>query len=133
MSKEHVRQIVSGMFRNFKGLAEDRKAYPNYAEPPIPEDGMWARLDLDFVTSEVVGIGSDPYVRRTGVVSIKVREHLDRGTRRITMLTDALEQHFQLKYDGSLYLDAANTVNSDSTNVYYESIVYIPFTYDPQP
>lgn len=131
MSKEAVRQIVTKRFQDFKGLADSLKAYPNRPDVKIPHTGMWARLAINFVTADVAGIGSEPYVRRTGVISITVYEHKNAGTRSISELTDALEEWFQFYNQGSFYTDAANTILDDEPDVHYEGVVYIPFSFDP--
>ena len=131
MSKEVVRQIVTKRFQTFTGLAETLKAYPNRPDAKIPSAGLWARLAINFVTADVAGIGVDPYVRRTGVISITVYAHKNAGVRGIIELTDQLEEWFQFYSEGSFYTDAANTILDDEPDVHYEGIVYIPFSFDP--
>lgn len=131
MSKEIVRQIVTKRFLAFNGLPNSLKAYPNRPDVAIPAKGCWARLVIDFVTSDIAGMGVKPYVRRAGVISIRVYEHIDAGTASITVLTDALEEWFQTYTEGSFYTDAANTVTSDDPDTHYEAVVYIPFSFDP--
>ena len=131
MSKEVVRQIVAKRFQQFTGLAETLKAYPNRPDVAIPVTGSWARLSINFVTADAAGIGTKPYVRRTGVISITVYEHKNVGSRNITELTDQLEEWFQFYSEGGFYTDAANTILDDEPDVHYEGIVYIPFSFDP--
>lgn len=131
MSKEAIRRIITERFVAFKGLPETLKAYPNRPDVKIPKTGLWARLIINFVTADVAGIGTDPYVRRTGVIAIKVYEHKDAGVRQIIELTDALEEWFQFYSVDGFYTDAANTILDDEPAVHYEGIVYIPFSFDP--
>lgn len=131
MSKEYVRQLVSRKFSEFSHPSLNSRSYPNHTEAKTPSIGLWARLDIEFVTATVASIGATPCVRRTGVIAIEVRGHLHTGSSQMTVLTDALEEHFQFMNVPQFTTDAANTVNSPPKNIYYESIVYIPFTYDP--
>lgn len=134
MSKETVRKLVFTRMGNFTGLASDRKSYPNQPDTPVPLSGQWLRLrDIEFVLHKVASIGQNPCTRRTGVIVIDVFERLDSGTKRITELTDALEEWFGLWTAPNFWTDPANTVNKPNDgdkNGYYLSTVYVPFTYD---
>lgn len=111
-----------------------RKSYPNVPKQPTPTSGRWLRLhDISFVLHKVASIGSEPCTRRTGVIMIDAFERLNAGTKRIFELTDAVEQHFGLWTAPNFWTDPANTVNfpnDGDKNSYYQSRVYIPFTYD---
>lgn len=160
MSKETVRQLVEGRFNEFifgdefiahtryadsaektdskqftkYVLDSSRKSYPNVPSKPIPASGRWLRLyDIEFVLHKVASIGQEPCTRRTGVIVIDAFERLDVGTRRIFELTDAIEQWFGLWSTTDFWTDPANTVNKPNDgdkNSYYQSTVYVPFTYD---
>lgn len=160
MSKEYVRQLVTSrlaqfefgdfvIFREyfnnttkldkntlFKKPVSDfsRKSFPNMKDGAVPPSGNWLRLrDIEFVLHKVASIGSEPCTRRTGVIVIDVFERLDSGTKRITELTDALEEWFGLWTATNFWTDPANTVNKPNDgdkNGYYLSTVYVPFTYD---
>lgn len=134
MSKEYVRQLVTSRLAQFPVLVADRKSYPNQPDNKPPKSGQWLRLrDIEFVLHKVASIGSKPCTRRTGVIVIDVFERLNSGTRNITELTDALETHFGLWSESNFWTDPANTVNKPNDgdkNGYYQSTVYVPFTYD---
>lgn len=136
MSKETVRKLVEGRFASFtfETIDKERKSYPNVPNKPIPTSGRWLRLhDIEFVLHKVASIGSEPCTRRTGVIVINAFERLDEGTRRIFELTDALERWFGLWSEPNFWTDPANTVgkpNDGDKNGYYQSTVYVPFTYD---
>lgn len=134
MSKEYVRQLVTSRLAQFPMLLADRKSYPNQPDNNPPLSGQWLRLrDIEFVLHKVASIGSKPCTRRTGVIVIDVFERLDSGTKRITELTDALEEWFGLWTATNFWTDPANTVNKPNDgdkNSYYQSTVYVPFTYD---
>lgn len=160
MSKEVVRRLVEGRLNTFVFGTEfgadtryaneaersdsrqftkfildgSRKSYPNLPKQPTPNSGRWLRLhDINFVLHKVASIGSEPCTRRTGVIIIDAFERLDAGTKRIFELTDAVEQHFGLWTAPNFWTDPANTVNfpnDGDKNSYYQSRVYVPFTYD---
>lgn len=134
MSKETVRQLVTNRLTQFPLLTNDRKSYPNQPNMPTPLSGQWLKLrDIEFVLHKIASIGSEPCTRRTGVIVIDVFERLDSGTKRITELTDALEEWFGLWTAPNFWTDPANTVNKPNDgdkNAYYQSTVYVPFTYD---
>ena len=134
MSKETVRQLVTNRLTQFPLWTSERKSYPNQPDMPVPVSGQWLRLrDIEFVLHKVASIGSEPCTRRTGVIVIDVFERLNSGTRSITELTDALETHFGLWTAPNFWTDPANTVNKPNDgdkNDYYQSTVYVPFTFD---
>ena len=160
MSKEYVRQLVTNRlayfeFAEFRVVSDyldktvkldrsgfykkpvpnrERTSYPNMKNEAVPKSGNWLRLrDIEFVLHKVASIGSEPCTRRTGVIVIDVFERLDSGTKRITELTDALEEWFGLWTAPNFWTDPANTVNKPNDgdkNGYYQSTVYVPFTYD---
>ncbi len=134
MSKEYVRQAATKRLAKFTGVANNRKSYPNQPDIETPESGQWLKLhDIEFVLHKVASIGSKPCTRRTGVIVIDAFTHLDSGTRSITELTDALEEWFFPWSVGSLWTSPANTVNypdKGDKDGYYQSTVYVPFTYD---
>lgn len=134
MSKETVRQLVTNKLAQFPLLTGERKSYPNQPDMPVPASGQWLKLkDIEFVLHKVASIGSKPCTRRTGVIVIDVFERLDSGTKKITELTDALEEWFGLWSESSFWTDPANTVNYPNVgdkDLYYKSTVYVPFTFD---
>lgn len=136
MSKEYVRTLIFTKFRDFNGLNSSLKNYPNLDSQKQLYDKPWAKLEsIDFVVSNIASIGSDPNVRRTGVIVIKAYDKVNKGIQPLTVLTDAIEEHFQLWTNdlGNFWTGAANTIdNKDSgSKIYHEFVVYIPFTYDP--
>lgn len=130
MSKEIIRQIVTKRFADFKGLDDIRKSYPNLPEQPIPATGQWARLSIDHVMRKMVSVTSEPCTRRTGTITIEVFERLDKGTSNISQMTDSLEEWFSFYQKDRFFCLAARTVDSDKSDSYYQSTVYIPFVYD---
>jgi len=130
MSKEFIRKSIEGRFASFDGLSPDRKGYENRKDPNVPSTGQWAQIYITHVLRKVASIGDDPCTRRTGVVTIEVFEHTGAGTASINRLTDSLEDYFSFYQVGSLWLDAARTINTRTSDSYYLSTVYIPYTYD---
>ena len=140
MSKEFVRQLVTARFNAMQPLktaATQLKSFPNLPDmnPPALAKTPWMRLrDIDFVLHKVASIGAKPCTRRTGVIVIDAFVRSNDGTKDITELTDRIEEHFGLWDAGNFWTDPANTVNlptETDNRGYYQSTVYIPFTYDP--
>lgn len=135
MSKDYVRQLVTKRFLDFTGLDADQKAYQNLPDPEQPFDKPWAKLKkIDFIMHDIVSIGSEPCTRRTGVIVIESFDNLGKGTEPITVLTDAIEDHFGLWEAENFWTNPANTVDNqdDNSKIYYKFTTYIPFTYDVQ-
>lgn len=136
MSKEAVRKLVEGRLASFtfENIKGEEQSYPNIPNQPIPAVGRWLRLhDIEFVMHKEVGMGSEPYTRRTGVIVIDVFERLDMGTKKINELTDALETYFYRLDIPDFWTKPGNTVNFPNEGdkpLNYRSRVYVPFTYD---
>lgn len=134
MSKEYVRQLVSDRFKSFEGLDAQSKAYPNLPEPKHVIGKPWARLSaIDFVLNKVTSIGSEPCTTRTGVIVIQSFYWLEKGNKKLTVLTDELEKHFSFYTNdlGNFWTGAANTVDNQDgkSRAYSMFTTYIPFTY----
>lgn len=130
MSKEFIRKSIEGRFAAFTGLTNSRKGYENRQDPPPPPTGQWANIHIDHVLRKVASIGDKPCTRRTGTVTIQVFDRRGAGTASINRLTDEIEDYFSFYQEGNLWLDAAVTINDRGSDTYYESTVYIPYTYD---
>lgn len=132
MSKEFIRKSIEGRFSAFTGIPNTNKGYENRQDPPVPQSGQWANIYIDHVLRKVASIGSAPCTRRTGVVTIQVFDRRGAGTASINRLTDEIENYFSFYQEGNLWLDAAVTINDRGSETYYESTVYVPYTYDDQ-
>lgn len=130
MSKEFIRKSIEGRFAAFDGLTNSRKGYENRQDPKPPPTGQWANIHIDHVLRRVSSIGDKPCTRRTGTVTIQVFDRRGAGTASINRLTDEIEDYFSFYQEGNLWLDAAVTINDRGSDTYYESTVYIPYTYD---
>lgn len=130
MSKEFIRKSIEGRFLEFAGLNNSQKGFENLKDPIIPPSGFWANMRIIHVLRKTASVGSEPCTRRTGAVEITVYTRIGTGTAALNRLTDSLEDWFSFYQDGSLWLDAARTVDFDRNTTYYEHTVYVPFTYD---
>lgn len=130
MSKEVIRSLVEKRFADFSAMPLDRKGFVNLDKPKPQAKGLTMSLDINHVQRDAVSIGREPCVRRTGVIGIKVIAQRNTGTSEISKMTDALEKYFSFWQIGGLTCDAAQTVDNGEVNAYYQSIVYIPFTFD---
>lgn len=130
MSKEFIRKSMEKRFTDFTGLDQYSKGYENRQDVTPPQSGLWAQMYITHGLRNITSVGSEPCTRRTGVVTIDVFVRKGQGTANINNLTDSLEDWFSFYQDGSLWLDAARTINDRGSDTYYQSTVYIPYTYD---
>lgn len=129
MSKEYIRKEIEKRFHAWNGLSVARKSYQNDSEPTNRDTGIWAHLEIVHVMRKITSIGENPCTTRTGTVMIYVYGHLGEGTAEISRKTDELEKWFSFHEADNLWLDAAITIDAGAKNGYYQSVVYVPFTY----
>ena len=130
MSKEFIRKSMEKRFTSFTGLDQQSKGYENRQDVKPPMSGLWAQMYITHGLRNITSISDKPCTRRTGVVTIDVFVRKGQGTANINQLTDSLEDWFSFYQDSSLWLDAARTINDRGSDTYYQSTVYIPYTYD---
>lgn len=130
MSKEFIRKSMEKRFAAFAGLDQHSKGYENRQDVKPPPSGLWAQMYITHGLRNITSISDKPCTRRTGVVTIDVFVRKGQGTANINNLTDSLEDWFSFYQEGSLWLDAARTINDRGSDTYYQSTVYIPYTYD---
>lgn len=132
MSKQAIQKSLSSRFSSFTGLTLDQKGFENSKNAIIPADanGLWAEFYIIYGLRQISSVGSEPCTRRTGVATIDVYVRKNKGVQTINTLTDRLEDWFSFYQDGSLWTDAARTVNDRTEKDYYMATVYVPFTYD---
>ena len=130
MSKEFIRKAMEKRFFDFSGISQDHKGYENRQDVKPPKSGIWAQIYITHGLRNVTSIGDAPCTRRTGVVTIDVFVRKGQGTANINQITDSLEDWFSFYEVGNLWLDAARTINDRGSDTYYQSTVYVPYTYD---
>lgn len=128
MTFEEIRALITARMVAFSGLTQDRIDYPN--QPAVftpPDQGLWARLNIQYATAFMAGIADLPYTRKPGQISIQCFARVRTGTKAINQLADALEGHFAYWQAGLLECIEATQVVAGEFEGFYQINVNIRF------
>lgn len=128
MTFEEIRELITARMVAFPGLDQDRIDYPN--QPTVftpPDEGLWARLNIQYATAFMAGMADRPYTRKPGQISIQCFARERTGTKVINELADALEAHFAYWQAGDLECMEASQAVAGEFEGYYQINVNIRF------
>lgn len=128
-------------FEQIRLAIESRMAL--WAEAPIAFDGApagpavktaqnsgtpWVRLTIQHGDSFTAGIGSQPCVRRTGIIMVQIFTARDVGSRPALVLADSIAAHLEYwQQGGGLETQAASVMRVGPTDTYYQINVNCPY------
>lgn len=128
MTYEQIRELISARMASFAGMTREQIDYPNQPTVFIPPDaGMWCRLNIQYATAFMAGMADRPYTRKPGQISIQCFARARTGTKAITELADALEEHFAYWMSGDLECMEASQVIAGELEGFYQINVNIRF------
>jgi len=90
----------------------------------------WVRLTIQHGASFTAGIGSDPCVRRSGLVMLQIFTPINSGSRPAAMLADSLAQHWEYWQQGNIETQAASVQRVGQDDDYYQYNVSLSFRAD---
>lgn len=128
MTFEEIRATITARMVAFTGLAQERIDYPN--QPTVftpPDQGLWARLSIQYATAFMAGMANQPYTRKPGQISIQCFARVRTGTKAINEMADALEAHFAYWMSGDLECMEASQVVAGEFEGFYQINVNIRF------
>lgn len=89
----------------------------------------WVRLTINHGDSFTSGLGSEPCVRRTGLIAVQVFSAEGRGSRDAHLIADSLAAHLQYYNDGQFSTLAASVQRVGPRDGYYQMNCTTPFRY----
>lgn len=87
----------------------------------------WVRLTIQHGASFTAGIGSEPCVRRSGLVMLQIFTPINSGSRPAAMLADSLAAHFEYYQAGHFSTQAASVQRIGPQDDWYLYVVSVPF------
>jgi hypothetical protein len=90
----------------------------------------WIRVTVNDGDSFTAGIGSEPCVRRTGVIQCQIFTARDRGSRPARVIASSLAEHLEYVQLGHLETQAARLINAGPDDNYYQLNVQCGFRAD---
>ncbi|MAR74365.1 phage tail terminator-like protein [Halomonas sp.] len=99
---------------------------PN-VDAAIANQEPWVRLTIQHGDSFVAGLGSEPCVRRPGLIMCQVFTKDNHGSRQAYQIADALAAHLQLWRTGHLETLASSVQRAGPSDGWYQLNVSTPF------
>lgn len=129
MDFETIRKLVETRLSNW---TDAPVAYDNVAPGPsvqtaIDNKSPWIRLTINHGDSFTSAIGSEPCVRRTGLIQCQLFTDERVGTSTASTLADSLAGHLQYWYEGGLSTQAASLDRVGPSDGWYNYVVTVPF------
>lgn len=87
----------------------------------------WVRLSINHGTSTTAALGTNPEVRRTGLIFVQVFIAENSGTRPANQIADSLAAHLQYYRDGHFETLAASLTRVGPQDGWYQCNVSLPF------
>ncbi|MDN8336537.1 phage tail terminator-like protein [Acinetobacter baumannii] len=101
MTLDQAQQAIITRAMAFTGIEQTRIKYPN-KDFTVPTDGLWCDINVLWGKSSIVGIGDNPCIRRTGIISINCMARLNTHEVAITKLSEAWLKYFECTIIGNL-------------------------------
>lgn len=87
----------------------------------------WVRLTIQHGASFTAGIGSEPCVRRSGLVMMQIFTPINSGSRPAATIADSLAQHWEYWQEQGIETQAASVQRVGPQDDYYLYVVSLPF------
>ena len=131
MSFEAIRLAVETHMMSWSDapIAIDGSLTPPDVQAAQDDKQPWVRLTINHGDSFTAGLGSEPHVRRTGLVMVQIFTPENKGSRPAALLADSLAEHLQYHRDGPLETLAASVQRVGPSQGTYQYNVSVPFRY----
>ena len=136
-SFESIRIAVETLMANWGDVPvlPDGAATPNTEDPKddravtdaIRAKSSWVRCTIQHGNSSAPYKGSEPGIRRTGLLQFQVFTPENKGSRPAALLADSLAEHFQFYRSGGLELLTASVQRVGPSEGWYQYNCTIPF------
>ena len=129
MTFEEIRLAVDFHMAGWNGppVAYDGTRNSPAVNQAIATKSDWVTLTINHGASITAGIGSDPCVRRTGLIDIQVFTPEHKGSSPAAKLADKLAEHWEYWQKGHISTQAASVRRIGSSDGWYQYNVSIPF------
>lgn len=128
-SFESIRLAIEGRMAQWSGAPVAYDGVPNSPtlQAAIDNKESWVRCVISHGDSAAPYKGSEPGIRRIGILRLNISTPLDRGSRPAALLADSLAEHFQFYRSGALELLTASVDRTGPDDGWYRYTVRIPW------
>jgi len=129
MTFEEIRLAVEFHMAGWNGppVAYDGTRNSPAVDQAIATKSDWVTLTINHGASITAGIGSDPCVRRTGLIQFQIFTDDNTGSRPAALLADSLAQHWEYWQDGGIETQAASVRRIGESDGWYMYLVSLSF------
>jgi len=129
MTFEEIRLAVEFHMAGWNGppVAYDGTRNSPAVNQAIATKSDWVTLTINHGASITAGIGSDPCVRRTGLIQFQIFTDENTGSRPAALLADSLAQHWEYWQDGGIKTQAASVRRIGESDGWYMYLVSLSF------
>lgn len=129
MTFEEIRLAVETRMAEWVDAPVAYDGVPNgpSVQSAIDNKDAWARLSINHGTSRAPYKGSEPGIRRTGVVFVQVFTPDNNSSRQASILADSIANHFQFYRTGEIELLTASVTRIGPEDGWYRYNVSVPF------
>ena len=129
MTFEEIRLAVESHMAGWTGppVAYDGTRNSPAVNQAIDTKSDWVTLTINHGASITAGIGSDPCVRRTGLIQFQIFTDENTGSRPAALLADSLAQHWEYWQDGGIETQAASVRRIGESDGWYMYLVSLSF------
>jgi hypothetical protein len=129
MTFEEIRLAVEFHMAGWNGppVAYDGTRNSPAVNQAIATKSDWVTLTINHGASITAGIGSDPCVRRTGLIQFQIFTDDNTGSRPAALLADSLAQHWEYWQDGGIETQAASVRRIGESDGWYMYLVSLSF------
>jgi len=129
MTFEEIRLAVEFHMAGWNGppVAYDGTRNSPAVDQAIATKSDWVTLTINHGASITAGIGSDPCVRRTGLIQFQIFTDENTGSRPAALLADSLAQHWEYWQDGGIETQAASVRRIGESDGWYMYLVSLSF------
>jgi|SRR5690554_1582896 len=131
MTFEDIRKTVEVRMAAWATAKTISVAYDN-VKPSFDTAALdkWVRCTIIDGDSFTAGIGSDPCVRRVGLVSMQIFTRRDKGSLAAREIATSLASHWEYYQSGGFSTQAARLINVGPDDNYYQLNLQVGFTAD---
>lgn len=129
VSFEAIRLAIESRMAQWDGVPVAYDGVPNSPalEQAIAAQQSWVRCTINHGTSSAPYKGSEPGIRRSGLLQLQAFTPDNQGSRPAAVLADSLAEHFQFYRAGSLELLTASVQRVGPSEGFYQYNCTIPF------
>lgn len=126
---ESIRLAIETRLSTWDGVPVEYDGAPQSQEliAAIEAKQSWVRATIQHGSSFTAGVGSDPCVRRTGLIQFQVFTDRLKGSRPAALLADSLAAQFEYYQSGQFETQAASVQRIGESDGWYQYNVTLSF------